>query len=72
MKCTRCGQPIIKGQPYARTKNGPHHFKPEQCPVSVADYYRLFVVRWSESRHPEYTLGQMLEIARCLQDFDNR
>ena len=31
MNCTKCEQPIQKGQPYARTKRGPHHFKPEQC-----------------------------------------
>ena len=35
MNCTKCKQPISKGQPYARTKKGPHHFKSEQC-VTVA------------------------------------
>jgi hypothetical protein len=26
MKCTRCGQPILRGrQKYHRTKRGPHH-----------------------------------------------
>ena len=31
MNCTRCNKPIKRGQPYSRTKRGPHHFKKGQC-----------------------------------------
>lgn len=31
MLCTRCTRQITKGQPYARTKKGPHHFKTRDC-----------------------------------------
>lgn len=40
MNCTRCQKPIAKGQPYCRTKRGPHHFKQSQCaksPVELVD-----------------------------------
>jgi hypothetical protein len=31
MLCTRCGRQIMKKQPYARTKKGPHHFRATDC-----------------------------------------
>jgi len=40
MNCTRCNNAIIKGQPYARTKKGPHHFHKKDCkrsPIETVD-----------------------------------
>lgn len=43
MTCTRCGQPIIKGQKHHRTRKGPHH---AQCPATVLVYGGALCLPW--------------------------
>lgn len=35
MLCTKCNEPIKKGEKYYRTKKGPHH---DICPIIMSKY----------------------------------
>jgi rubrerythrin len=56
--CTRCGFQIMKKQPYARTKKGPHHFRKSDCNRSPIIHVETLWAcscgfKWFASQPPE-------------------
>ena len=58
MTCTHCKREISKGQPYARTKRGPHHFRPRDCKPSPIEHVETLWAcacgfKWFSTEEPQ-------------------